>query len=105
MLRSKLTTIPWRSAISWGGNAFLPVLFFLANLLSGKAVLPHANSTDIYLSALGILLVSVYLYGLIFRPRIFKIIGLDSLTVLFLYIIGIAGLFFVARGDKADLFG
>jgi|SRR5579883_1325415 cation:H+ antiporter len=81
-----------------GGNAFLPVLFFLANLLSGEAVLPHANNTDIYLSGLGILLVSVYLYGLIFRPRIFKIIGLDSLTVLFLYIIGIAGLFFVARG-------
>ncbi len=81
-----------------GGNAFLPVLFFLANLLSGEAVLPHANGTDIYLSGLGILLVSVYLYGLIFRPRIFKIIGLDSLTVLILYIIGIAGLFFVARG-------
>jgi cation:H+ antiporter len=81
-----------------GGNAFLPVLFFLANLLSGEAVLPRANSTDIYLSGLGILLVSVYLYGLIFRPRIFKIIGLDSLTVLILYIIGIVGLFFVAKG-------
>jgi cation:H+ antiporter len=81
-----------------GGNAFLPVLFFLANLISGQAVLPRANSTDIYLSGLGILLVSVYIYGLIFRPRIFKIMGIDSLTVLILYIIGIGGLFFVARG-------
>ncbi len=81
-----------------GGNAFLPVLFFLANLLSGEAVLPHANSTDIYLSGLGILLISVYLYGLIFRPRAFKIMGIDSLIVLILYIIGIAGLYFVATG-------
>lgn len=81
-----------------GGNAFLPVLFFLANLLSGEAVLPHANKTDIYLSGLGILLISIYLYGLIFRPRFFKLIGIDSLVVLFFYILGIAGLFFIARG-------
>ena len=37
----------------FGGNAFLPVLFLLATLLSGKAVLPAGAGTDIYLTALG----------------------------------------------------
>jgi cation:H+ antiporter len=35
----------------FGGNAFLPTLFLLATLLSGKAVLPQAQETDIYLTA------------------------------------------------------
>lgn len=53
----------------FGGNAFLPVLFLLATLISGQAVLPHAKNTDIYLAGLGILLTTIYLSGLIFRPR------------------------------------
>src|SRR5690349_8662373 len=40
----------------FGGNAFLPVLFVPATLLSGHAVLPAAQRTDIYLTALGIVL-------------------------------------------------
>ena len=47
----------------FGGNAFLPVLFLLAGLLSGSAVLPQAQATDIYLTALGIVLTVVYLLG------------------------------------------
>src|SRR5436309_466330 len=39
----------------FGSNAFLPVLFLLATLISGKAVLPHAQHSDIYLAALGML--------------------------------------------------
>jgi cation:H+ antiporter len=35
----------------FGGNAFLPVLFVPATLLSGHAVLPAAQRTDIYLTA------------------------------------------------------
>jgi cation:H+ antiporter len=82
----------------FGGNAFLPVLFLLATLMSGKAVLPHAQATDIYLAALGVLLTCVYIAGLIFRPgRRVLGIGIDSLAVLILYAIGIAGLFFVAQ--------
>jgi cation:H+ antiporter len=34
----------------FGGNAFLPVLFLLAGLISGKAVLPAAQASDIYLA-------------------------------------------------------
>jgi cation:H+ antiporter len=81
----------------FGGNAFLPVLFLLATLLSGKAVLPQAHSTDIYLTALGMLLTLVYMAGLIFRPaRRIARMGLDSLVVLVLYALGVAGLFAIA---------
>jgi cation:H+ antiporter len=82
-----------------GGNAFLPVLFLMASLLSGIAVLPQAHDTDIYLTGLGILLTTVYIYGLIFRPRrrILRM-GVDSLAVLCLYLIGLAGLVAVALG-------
>jgi cation:H+ antiporter len=80
----------------FGGNAFLPVLFLLATLLSGKAVLPSANAADLYLTALGGLLTVVYLYGLVLRPqRQILRMGIDSLTVLVLYGVGIAGLVLV----------
>jgi cation:H+ antiporter len=82
----------------FGGNAFLPVLFLLASLLSGQAVLPAANKTDIYLTALGALLTVVYIYGLIFRPRRqFVALGIDSAVVVALYALGVVGLVFVNR--------
>ena len=82
----------------FGGNAFLPVLFLLASVLSGAAVLPQAQPTDIYLTELGIMLTSVYLWGLITRPhRQVLRMGLDSLTVLVLYAAGIAGLIAVTN--------
>ena len=81
----------------FGGNAFLPVLFLLATVLSGQAALPQAQSTDIYLTALGMLLTLVYMAGLIFRPRRrIARMGIDSLTVLVLYALGVAGLFAIA---------
>jgi cation:H+ antiporter len=77
----------------FGGNAFLPTLFLLATLLSGRSVLPHAADTDIYLTALGILLTVVYATGLVLRPRRRVAgMGLDSLVVLVLYELGDAGL-------------
>ncbi|WP_406045254.1 hypothetical protein OG799_12730 [Micromonospora sp. NBC_00898] len=76
-----------------GGNAFLPVLFLLATLLTREAVLPRAHHTDIYLTALGGLLTIVYLAGLVFRPRRQWLrMGPDSITVLILCAVGIAGL-------------
>jgi cation:H+ antiporter len=78
----------------FGGNAFLPVIFLVATLLSSKAVLPHATKADMYLTALGMLLTAVYIYGLIFRPRRqIARMGVDSFVVLLLYVLGIAGLF------------
>ncbi|HEY0312556.1 MAG TPA: sodium:calcium antiporter, partial [Allosphingosinicella sp.] len=81
----------------FGGNAFLPVLFLPATLLSGKAVLPHAADTDIYLTAVGIVLTLVYMAGLIFRPaRRIARMGVDSLVVLAIYAAALAGLFAIA---------
>jgi cation:H+ antiporter len=83
----------------FGGNAFLPVLFFVAGLLSGQAVFPQLRDTDMYLIGLGILLTCVYIYGLIFRPRRTVLgLGLDSLVVLVLYLLGTAGLVLVGQG-------
>lgn len=85
----------YRLAVSdiLGGNAFLPVLFLLATLISGKAVLPRAHKADIYLAALGVLLTTVYILGLIFRPgRRVLGLGMDSAAVLVLYLVGAAGL-------------
>jgi cation:H+ antiporter len=90
----------YKLAISdiFGGNAFLPVIFLVATLVSGKAVLPHATKADMYLTALGMLLTAVYIYGLIFRPhRQIARMGIDSFIVLLLYVIGIAGLFAIGE--------
>ena len=83
----------------FGGNAFLPVLFLVASVISGQAVLPHAQKSDLYLTGLGVLLTLVYMAGLIFRPRLqIWRMGVDSLVVLLLYVLGVGGLVFIARG-------
>lgn len=86
----------YKLAISdiFGGNAFLPVIFLVATLVSGKSVLPGATKSDMYLTALGMLLTVVYVYGLVFRPRRqIGRVGIDSVVVLVLYVLGVAGLF------------
>ena len=86
----------YKLAISdiFGGNAFLPVIFLVATLISGKSILPKATKPDMYLTGLGMLLTAVYIYGLVFRPRRqIARMGIDSFVVLLLYVIGIAGLF------------
>jgi len=81
----------------FGGNAFLPVLFMVATVLSGKSVLPLAHKTDIYLTGLGILLTIVYICGLMFRPRkqLFWM-GVDSFLVILVYLVGLLGLFVIS---------
>jgi cation:H+ antiporter len=82
----------------FGGNAFLPVLFLLASLISGVAILPQAQATDIYLTGVGMLLTVVYLAGLLFRPKRRVLgMGIDSLVVLVFYTISLTGLFVIAE--------
>lgn len=81
----------------FGGNAFLPVLFLLATLITGTSTLPSIQKTDIYLASLSALLTAVYIYGLIFSSkRQFLWLGIDSIVVLIIYLIGIIGLFFMS---------
>ena len=80
-----------------GGNAFLPSLFFVTAVISGQPVLSGAKPTDLYLAGLAALLSAVVVIGLIFRPsRQILRMGMDSLAVLIIYGIGLAGLFVVA---------
>ncbi len=77
----------------FGGNAFLPVLFLLAVVVSGKSVLPNAHASDLYLTGLGGLLTVVYMAGLLFRPaKQHARLGIDSIAVLILYAVGVVGL-------------
>ena len=90
----------YKLAISdiFGGNAFLPVLFLVATVLSGQSVLPQAQKTDIYLTGLGMLLTVIYIYGLILRPqRKIARMGIDSFAVLIVYVLGMGGLLLVAH--------
>lgn len=88
-----ITSLP---SATFSGATLLPVLFLLASLLSGQSVLPYAQNTDVYLASLGVVLTSVYLFGLVTRPQKRAArLGLDSWLVLAAYVIGIAGLFFV----------
>jgi cation:H+ antiporter len=77
----------------FGGTAYLPVLLLMASLISGRAVLPQAQDADIYRTAQAALLTLAYMAGLLFRPgRRIARMGGDSLTVLVLYVVGVAGL-------------
>lgn len=80
----------------FGGNAFLPVLFLIASIISGKAPLPQAQKSDIYLTCLAILLTIIYICGMIFRPKKqFWNMGIDSILVLLVYLLGVCGLFVI----------
>ncbi|PZR94480.1 MAG: sodium:proton exchanger [Candidatus Chloroheliales bacterium] len=83
----------------FGGNAFLPVLFIVASVLSGQSALPQATSVDIYEAGLGILLTTVYIWGLVFRPKRNAILGMgvDSFVVVVLYVLGTVGLIAISR--------
>lgn len=77
----------------FGGNAFLPVLFFIASVISGEAVISTLSHSDMYLTGLGILLTCIYMVGMVLhsRKQVFRM-GIDSLFVLITYILGLVGL-------------
>ena len=77
----------------FGGNAFQVCLFLVADLIAMKPVLPTAGDQNSWLAILGIGLTSVYAIGIIFRPkRCYLWLGADSLFVIVLFALGIAGL-------------
>jgi len=87
-----------RLAVSdiFGGNAFLPVLFLVADVLAGSPALPSAAASDQWMAGLGIVLTAVYVVGFVLRPERRRLgMGTDSLVVVVLYVAGIAGLLVV----------
>lgn len=80
----------------FGGNAFLPVLFLMAALISGESILPNLKVSDIYLTSVGILLTTIYMIGMLFhsKKQFFRM-GIDSIIVLILYILSIFGLIYI----------
>ena len=80
----------------FGGNSFLPVLFLVASLISGGSPISKCSSSDIYLTAIGILLTCIYLVGMVVKPtRRILGVGFDSLAVFIIYILSVIGLLFV----------
>jgi cation:H+ antiporter len=81
----------------FGGNAFLPVLFLLADVVAGAPALPTAAHSDIWMAGLGVVLTGVYVGGLVVRPaRKRGPLGPDSWLAVALYAVGIAGLLAIA---------
>lgn len=81
----------------FGGNAFMPALFVICDLISGNAVMRNATGSDIWFASLGILLTTIYVLGLIVRSRrMVWGMGVDSFAVAVLYLCGITAL--VASG-------
>ena len=74
----------------FGGNAFMPALFLVCDVVAGQPILRHATPSDIWFAAIGVMLTCIYIIGLIVRPRrIFLRMGVDSITVIFLYAVGL----------------
>ena len=81
----------------FGGNAFLPVLFLVADVVAGSPALPTAADSDIWMAGLGVVLTGVYIGGLVVRPdRKLGPLGPDSWLAVALYALGIAGLLAIA---------
>ena len=77
----------------FGGNAVLMALFLLADVVGGRPALAGAQSSDLWMAGLGVLLTVVYVTGIVLRPRRrIGRLGPDSLAVVVAYALGIAGL-------------
>lgn len=80
----------------FGINSFFLALFLLLGAVSGQAVIARIQPVSLYLAALAVLLTLIYVAGLLIRnDRTTLRMGFDSLVVLVIYIVGVAGLFFV----------
>jgi cation:H+ antiporter len=77
----------------FGGNAFLMVIFLVADLVAGQPALPQAKPTDLWMAGLGVVLTAFYLGGIVLRPRRrIGRLGPDSIAVVGAYALGIGGL-------------
>jgi cation:H+ antiporter len=84
----------------FGGNAFAPALFVVADLLAGTPALPHARPSDVWMAALGVVMTSIFVVSMIVRPRRTRLrIGADSRLAVVVYVLGVLGLLAVPGGN------
>jgi cation:H+ antiporter len=77
----------------FGGNAFQLCLFIVADIIGGGSTLSAAGGQNSWLAGLGILVTMVYATSVIIRPeKNYFRIGLDSIIVLVLIVVGMIGL-------------
>lgn len=82
----------------FGGNAFQLCLFLVADLVAGRPVLPHQGPANSWIAGVGLVLTAIYAAGVIGRPRRLLLrLGPDSIAVLLVYAVGLAGLVVVSR--------
>ena len=73
-----------------GGNAFMLVLFLLADLVAKKPVLSFAGHTDLAFGVLGLAMMVVYMVSFLVRPRkCYFRLGIDSIIQILLYACGL----------------
>jgi cation:H+ antiporter len=83
----------------FGGNAFQVCLFLVADLVAGQPVLPSSGDLNGWLAGLGILLTVIYAFGVIVRMEGCRLrLGVDSLVVLGVFALGVAGLYAISHG-------
>jgi len=74
----------------FGGNAFQVCLFLLADLLAGTPVIVAAHASDVWLGGLGLMMTGIAAAAIIARPkRTYLWLGIDSVTLVVVYAIGI----------------
>ena len=73
-----------------GGNAFMLVIFLLADIVGKKPTLSFAGHQDILFAVLGIVMMGIYAISFLKKPkrRYFRL-GADSIIVLLCYAVGI----------------
>jgi cation:H+ antiporter len=79
----------------WGGNTFMLVPFFAADLILGKPVLSYADKSDRLIAFLGAGMMAIYAISFLLklRKRYFRL-GLDSILQIFLYASAIIAIFY-----------
>ena len=71
----------------------------VADLIAGKPVLPGSGNQNAWLAGLGIVLTVIYCAGVIVRREGCVLrLGLDSMVVIAVFCLGIAGLIAVSHG-------
>ena len=81
----------------FGGNAFLPVLFLMASIITNDSILPRAHKMDIYLTSIAIIITLVFTIGMIIKsPSRKKGLGIESWILIAIYVFSLMGMFMIS---------